>query len=272
MVQVLDEVEFLVRSDHRVEVLDTLNEAPHDRADLRAVTGASSPTIGRVLSDFENRRWIVREGDTYRLTDLGAFVAVRLNEFRDAMRLERTLRDVWEWLPHDIDGFDVELLADAVVSRPGPGYPYQPVERLTQLISEATTMRGFGMAVLKSSNLEPFFDRTLDDLECEYIYPPDVFEALLTWNRDTVVEAATRTNYTVLLHDDLPVDDRCGVCLIDDRVTICCYDPETGTLQSLVDTGRTELCDWAESYYERFREGARALDVSDGLDSIESSP
>lgn len=268
----LDDIEFLISSQHRVGVLDALNEHPCERDDLRTVTGASSPTMGRILSDFEDRYWIVKEDQTYRLTDLGEFVAAQLTEFHDAMRFERTLRDVWPWLPREIDGFSVELFTDVVVSQPGPGYPYQPVERLTHLITETTAMRGFGMAMLKSGNLEVFFDRALEDLECEYIYPPAVFEELLSWDEQTVLKAATRANYTVLLHDELPIDKRCGICLFDDRVSICCYNQETGTLQSLVDTGSTEMRTWAESYYEQYREEARPLDGADDLVSVESLP
>lgn len=266
----LDDIEFLASSDHRVGVLDALASGPCDRDDLRTATGASSPTLGRILADFQDRHWIERDGKTYQLTDLGEFVADQFEGFRDAMAYQRRLREVWRWLPHEIDGFSVELFTDVVVSQPGPGYPYEPVERLTDLITTTRTMRGFGMALLKSGNLEPFFENALNGLECEYIYPPAVFEKLLSWDEETVVEAATRANYTVLLHNDLPLNDRCGICLFDDRVSVCCYDPETGTLQSLVDTGSDEMRTWAESYYEQLRDEARPLDDADDLLSVES--
>lgn len=265
-----DAMEFLTSSQHRVGILDALNEHPRDRDDLRRVTGASSPTIGRILSAFEDRNWIIIEDHTHRLTDLGEFVADRLTEFHDAMDVERSLRDVWPWLPHEREGFSVELFTDVVVSRPGPGYPYRPVERLTRLITETTAMRGFGMAMLKSGNLEVFFDRALADLECEYIYPPAVFEELLSWDEQTVLEAATRANYTVLVHDALPIGDRCGICLFDDRVSICCYNQETGALQALVDTESTEMRTWAVSYYEQYRQEARPLASAADLISVES--
>ena len=264
----LDDIEFIASSNHRVGVLDTLDSCACDRDELRAVTGASSPTIGRILADFQDRNWIKREGRTYQLTSLGEYVADQFAQFREAMTYERRLREVWPWLPHDIDDFGVELFTDVVVSKPGPGFPYKPVERLTELMRTTRTMRGFGVALLKSGNLEPFFDRTLNGMECEYIYPPAVFEDLLAWNQETVVEAATRPNYSVLLHNDLPLDKRCGVCLFDERVSICCYDPGTGTFQSLIDTESDEMRTWAETHYERFRTEARPLHDEDDLLSI----
>lgn len=266
----IDDIAHLVSSDHRVGVLDALANGPSDRDDLRAATGASSPTMGRILTDFQNRHWIERDGNTYQLTGLGEFVVDQFEEFRNAMAYQRRLREVWSWLPHEIEGFSIELFTDVVVSQPGPGYPYEPVERLTELITTTGTMRGFGMALLKSGNLAPFFDHVLDGLECEYIYPPAVFERLLEWDEETVLNAVRRSNYTVLVHDDLPLDERCGICLFDDDVSICCYDPETGTLRSLVDTRSGEMRAWADSYYERFRDEARLLDDATDLLSVES--
>ena len=50
----LEDIEFLVRSTHRVGVLDTLAEGACDRNDLRAATGASASTVSRILSDIED--------------------------------------------------------------------------------------------------------------------------------------------------------------------------------------------------------------------------
>ncbi|WP_290813217.1 winged helix-turn-helix domain-containing protein [Halovivax sp.] len=258
-----DDIEFLVASDHRVGTLDALASGPRDRDELRSATGASSPTMSRILTDFEERNWLEREGRTYRLTGLGEFVADRLAEFVDAMTIERQLRDVWRWLPHEFDGFSVELFSDVDVTYPGPGYPDRPTERRLELIGETARWRGFGVAMLGLRTLETSFDRFLDqqdEFRCEYIYPPEVFEELLSWgDTETIVEAADSDSYTVLLHEDLPTDDRYEICLFDDRVTICCYDHEKGGLQALVETTSPDVRTWAESYYERFRNEAQHL-------------
>ena len=270
MDRTLEDIEFLASSQHRVGVLDALIETPRDRRDLRTATGASSPTMGRVLTDLEDRHWIVKAGRTYELTDLGEFVATRLRAFRDDMRLEHAVREVWPWLPHELEDFTIELFADLVVSRPGPGYPYQPVERVTELVQNAGLMRGFGMVMLKSSNLEVFFARSLEDLRSDYVYPPEAFEQILAWDPEAVLKAVQHTNCTVWLHPDLPLDDRCGICLFDDHVSICCYDGETGTLQATIDTGSPELVEWAESYYERLRAEATPFHDADDLVSVDS--
>lgn len=266
----LDDIEFLVSSAHRVGVLDTLTEGPCDRDTLRAVTGASSPTMGRVLNDFRDRNWIERDGRTYQLTGLGEFVANRFAEFSDAMVVERRLREISPWLPTELDGFSVELLTDAVVSYPGPGYPYEPLDRHVQLVEETETIRGFGMVLLKANVLEVYFDCLFDGLTVEMIYPPHVFETMLAWNPETVTEAIQRDNYTVMLHDDLPNNEWCGICLSDDRVSLCCYEPDTGMLQSLIDTDEEEAYTWGESIVDQYRADARPLEEADDLLSMNS--
>ncbi len=258
-----DDIEFLVTSDHRVAVLDTLATGSNDRDALRSATGASSPTMSRILTDFEDPNWIERGGRRYQLTSLGEFVAERLEEFVDAMTLEHNLRDIWQWLPHELDGFSVDLFTDVTVTRPNAGHPDKSTKRRIELITETSTWRGVGVAMLGLRTLETSFDRFLDqhdEFHCEYIYPPEVFDELLSWgDTETIIEAADSDSYTVLLHENLPMEDRYEISLFDDCVTICCYDHEKGGLQALIETTSSDMRTWAESYYEQFRAEAQPL-------------
>ncbi|WP_435346013.1 helix-turn-helix transcriptional regulator [Haloarchaeobius sp. HRN-SO-5] len=268
----IEEIEFLARSDHRAGVLDTLARHPCDRADLQRATGASSPTVGRILGNFEDRRWITRDGATYELTPLGGFVAERFADLRSAMRTERKLRDVWRWLPREMEGFSVDLFADAVVSYPGPGYPYQPVERISQLIEETTAMRGFGTTVFKSINNETVCRGVLSGMDFEYIYSPEVLEATIAWNPERVAQAAACENCTIFLHDDLPDENRCGIGIFDDRIGLCCHDAETGMLEAVVDTDAVEAREWAVSVFERHLADARPIDADEKAELFPSTP
>ena len=256
----IDEIEFLASSDHRIGVLNALDHGPADRSTLRSETGASSPTMGRILSDFEQRHWITREGPDFELTSLGEFVASRFFELRKAMSIERKLRDIWQWLPREMEGFSVDLFADAVVSRPGPGYPYEPVERLTHLIENTDRMRGFDSIVQKSINNETVCEAVLNGMELEYVYSPVAFEGTYAWNPERVMEAAACDNCTVYVHDSLPDGDRCGLGIVDDRVGICCHDIDTGALICVIDTDAPEAREWAISTFDRVRQKAKPVD------------
>jgi len=255
----VEEIAFLTRSDHRVGVLEALDRRPADRADLQEATGASKPTIGRVLGDLEERKWLVRNGRTYELTPLGTFITGRVSDLCDAMEAERTLREVASWLPCTLDGFTLDLFSHPVVSYPGPGYPYEPLERVEGLISGADRMRGFGAVVLKASALETAREAILDGLDFEFVYSPSVLEQIVAWNPDAVAELQARDNCTTFLHDDLPEGDCCGLAIYDDRVGLCCHDPQTGVLKAVVDTDSPDALDWAESLYDRYRGEAERL-------------
>ncbi|USZ71744.1 helix-turn-helix transcriptional regulator [Natronosalvus halobius] len=266
----LEEIDFLARSTHRVGVLEGLTDGARERRDLAAATGASTPTMSRILADFEDRRWIARDGPTYCLTSLGEFVAERFLELREAMEIEHKLRDVWQWLPREMEGFSVDLFTDAVVSYPGPGYPYEPIERLTHLIEGTTRMRGFDSIVFKSINNEAVCQAVLDGMELEYVYSPTALEQTLAWNPERVMEAASCDHCTVLVHDDLPDRSRCGLGVVDDRAGICCHDAETGALTAIIDTDALAAREWAISTFERVRDEARPVE-SQAFETLVSS-
>jgi predicted transcriptional regulator len=267
-----EEIEFLARSNHRVGVMEELTAGARERRDLRDSTGASTPTMSRILTDFEDRRWIVRDGPIYELTPLGEFVAERFLGLREAMEIERKLRDVWQWLPREMEGFSVDLFADAVVSYPGPGYPYEPIERLTHLIEGTTRMRGFDSIVFKSINNETVCQAVIDGMELEYVYSPTALEKTFAWNPERVMEAASRDNCHMYVHDALPDRSRCGLGIVDDRAGICCHDPETGALTAVIDTDAPAAREWAVSTFERVRDEARPVEPQASETLVLSDP
>ncbi len=255
-----EEIEFIASSRYRAGVLGILAEGSCGRADLQSMTGAHASTIGRVLNDFAERGWIERGGQTFKLTPLGEFVADRFTDLQEAMEIEARLRDVWQWLPREIEGFSVDMFADAVIAFPGPGYPYEPLERVVQLVEESDAMLGFGATVYKSVANEAFCRAALDGMEIEYVYSPEVLAATVSWNPELFAQAAARDHCTVLVHDDLPDRTRCGIDIFDDRVAICCHDVETRALRAWIDTDAPEARKWAWPIFERYRREARPVD------------
>lgn len=255
-------IEFIASSKHRVGVLETLSDGSADRDTLRSATGASSPTMGRVLSAFEERRWVEREGSMYRLTPLGDYVAERFADLREAMATEQRLREVWKWLPREMDGFSVDLFADAVIAYPGPAYPYEPVERVINLVEGSDWMWGFGATVFKSIANEAICRAVIDGMEFEYVYPPEVLAATVAWDEEMVGRAARQDHCTVWVHDDLPDKKRCGFGIFEDRVGICCHDADSRALRAWIDTDAPAAREWALSVFETYREEARPADES----------
>ena len=247
----LDDVEFLARSQHRVTALAALARRPQSRADLRAMTGVSQSTIGRTLREFEERNWIRRDGRQYESTELGSFVALAMSDVIDRVETERTLRNVWEWLPRESSGFRIDMCADAMVTVAEAGDPYSPVNRFLDLLRETDEFRflGFDVALLEPCKDE-LCRRVLDGMQAELINPPRVATYIRRTYPEQFSSALESGNLTVRLHDDLPAY---GVSLFDDRVAISGYDPDSVTVRVLVDTDDADAREWAESIYEFYQ-------------------
>lgn len=252
----LDDVEYLARSEHRVEVLDALAERPRSRTDLQTMTGASSSTIGRMLREFETRGWVARDGHEHTTTSDGLFVAEEVVSLLHRMETRQQLRDVAQWLPTEKLGITIEAFSEAVVTIADDD-PYRPVKRYDDLIEAATTMRAFGTATLKSANAGTLFQNVRGGMETEIIYPPPIVEAVLNWSPEAAKRGLESGHLTILLHDTLP----CGLTIFDERVALTGYDPDTGMLRAIVDTDAPKAREWAEPLYESYRNEARPLDV-----------
>lgn len=99
----LEDIAFLARSENRLQVLAALTatvtppgkETPsYARRELAGLTGTSRTTLGRILSEFEERGWAQRntEGE-YEATPRGQHVAV---EFEPLVHSVEAIRDLGE--------------------------------------------------------------------------------------------------------------------------------------------------------------------------------
>jgi hypothetical protein len=251
----LSDVEFLARSPYRVRALTALSERPRSRAELRELTEASPSTVGRLICQFEKRRWVRRNGHQYEATQLGRFVARGMTELIDRIETERALRDVWGLLGTRRDGLRIEMVSDAVVTVAAADDPYGPVNRFVSLLGETERFRfvGFDLALV-----EPCRDELrgliLAGMETEIIDPPNAARYVAATYREHCSEPLESGNLTIRVHDDLPTY---GLALFDDRVGISGYDPESGSVRVLIDTDTPGVREWAEATYADYRERAR---------------
>ncbi|WP_394741944.1 helix-turn-helix transcriptional regulator [Natronococcus roseus] len=255
----IDDVAYLTRSHHRTTALVALAERPRTRADLRELTGVSRSTIGRTLRALEDRGWIARTDHCYETTPLGAFVAAGMRELLDRVETERKLRGIWVWFPDEVRRLPLESFSEAVVTIPTVDDPYRPVNRFISLLRETDRFRfvGFELALLEPCRDE-LCGQVVDGMAAEVIDPPSV----VSYIQRTYPEQSARTlasgNLTVLIHEELP---EYGLSLFDERVGICGYHPDSGTVRAFVDTDDPTIREWAVSTYEGYRREARPLAV-----------
>lgn len=247
----INDIAYLARSEHRVPTLVALTARPRSRSELWEMAGVSSSTIRRTLSEFEERGWIRKEEYKYEATQTGAFLGSAMVDLIDRVETEQLLRDVWEWLPDEESGFTLEMCTDATVTLAEADDPYGPVNRFTELLEDSDEIRFVGLDV---AMFEPCKDalcgRILDGMQAEIINPPRVARYVRETCADEFSEALETGRLTVRLHDDLP---SYGVCILDDRIAVTAYDPDSLSVRALVDTDGTDPTEWAESVYRSYR-------------------
>ena len=264
MTSPLEDIDFLARSEHRVAALRTLREGPGDRDALRGVTDASNATTARLLTEFEERNWVVRNGNEYELTDPGAFVADEFLRLVDRMETEHALRDVWQWFPTELPGCTMSLFVGAVVSWPDPRLPYRPFPRFVELIESAGIHRGFTKATPKPKTYE-VWQRILDGGgELDFVFPAFVVGVFLEEvSEKTIRDAVESGRLALSTHDSLPTN--AGVSTFGDHVVVFCRDDERVS-RAMVDTDTPEAVAWAKSRYEEIRSEASPVDPIERLD------
>lgn len=248
------DIAYLTRSEHRVSTLVALTERPRSRSELCESTGVSSSTMRRTLDEFDDRLWVRKDGYQYVITRLGEAIASGVEDLLDRVETERKLRAVWHWLPDAISEFPFETWSDLTVSTAEPDAPYRPVRRFQSLLEQTTTVRFLRPEV---ALMDPCFDllhRLVGEgLDVTLIDRPDCHTYFLSTYPDRSSEMLQRDNFTVLEHDELPPY---GIGLLDEHVTISCYERDSGTVQALVDSDTPAVREWAESAYETYRSSA----------------
>jgi predicted transcriptional regulator len=259
MDEALEEIEFLALSPNRVAVLRHLAAEPHTRRELVDLTGASQPTLGRVLSDFEERAWIERDGSTYRATVTGRLVSRGFDDLVEIIETDADLRPVVRWLPAEAITFDLAHLTAATVTTPSRVRPNAPVTRALDLIREASTVRIVSYAFNEQS-LEVVAERTAaGDQRFEGVFSASAIDALADDSqlRARLRELLTADGASIRIVDDpVPV----AMTLAGSVVHLFLRD-DSGVLRASVDVDEPEVREWATDLFERYWDRAEPLTV-----------
>jgi predicted transcriptional regulator len=257
MESALAEIEFLALSPNRVDTLRLLAEEPHTRRELVEATGASQPTLGRILADFEDRSWVVRDGSTYRATATGILVADGFDDLLSIIDTEAKLRPVVRWLPTEAITFDLEHLASATITAPSQMRPNAPVQRALDLLEEATEVRIASYAFNEQS-LDVITDRTAaGDQRFEGVFSSSAIDAIADDSRlrQQLHALLTADRASVRITDEeIPL----AVTVADSVVHLFLRD-ERGLLQASLDVDNSEVRTWADELFARYWETATPL-------------
>ncbi|WP_416838901.1 helix-turn-helix transcriptional regulator [Haloferax sp. DFSO52] len=256
----LDDVEFLARSPHRVEVLQTLMSGPWSRPDLHDETGISQPTLGRVLGSLQERNWVEQTGRTYALTALGELVAEEFTDLLDTVETVQRLGKVISLLPTEQMDFDVRLFGDATVTTPTTGDAFRHVRRVEDLVYDADHLRLLSTTVAPGSP-----EDHLERIE-KFLAGDQVVESVLTINTldqsfadpeiaDIFAEVMSFDRVRLYLYEGT-IPQMVGVA---DGVAFLVPFDDQGIPAAVIETTNPTIRSWADKTIDEYIENSIAL-------------
>lgn len=256
MASSLEDIEFLARSPHRVEVLEALAEAPRTRHELKERADVSRVTIKRLVDDLADRGWIEGEDGQYESTAKGRVVAREFARLQTNLAVADDLEAALPWLPTEEFDFDLAYLRDADVLLTSNW------ESQTEIIRHAAdlvagTDRIHGTAI-------GFSHEVVDEIRDHVVDRAGTFEVVIdeTCLRMIRNDSGLRDRFhDMLASGDATLHRYRGeaplhmVITFDDRVQICGHTddgPPPGSIESTEET----VLSWAQSYFETARASA----------------
>lgn len=251
---VLEAVEFMVRSETRVNILRVLRGAdPVSRRELRDLLSVSRTTVTRNLDDLGAWGWVRETPTGYQLTKLGQLVLDAYEGMADILAIDPEVATFLWWIPAAEFELGADALRDATVTRSRPGRPYEPIERLVELRDGSRSIRELASAVASRSGRQ-LAERaqTADaDNPMELVFEAPVVESILD-RPDSAAEfeaLVTAGGADVFVYEGrFPFT----VVLLDRRVAFGATDAE-GAPKALLESGDESAYEWGLTTYQSFR-------------------
>lgn len=253
----IDDIAFLARSGHRVDVLSELATGERTRTELHETTGIIQPTLGRILNDFEDRAWVRNGGSTYALTPFGALLAEGFDELVSVVDTMRAFREVSRWLPLEEMDFDLRRLRRATITTPSAADGSAHLRREEELVARAGSLRHLCSSAFPP-HIETYRDRIVEDGQrFEAVITGDALDAAAA-HPDAAVwvrEIAAVDNATIYRYEG-PVPYQLGI--VDDTALIVPLD-DAGTPCALIETDDDVIREWVLAELEAYRSQSTRL-------------
>lgn len=257
----LNDVEFLIRSTNRLDVLGALQDGPRDRNDLRSETDFSRVTLSRILGDLTDRGWVTRRNDQYEITAEGTIVATEVGRLFANLEAVDTLDGTLRWLPTERFDFELERLADAEVMLPDEHDLTAQIRWVDSRIQDADRIRSVGTWVA-AEILETLVESTVDGgCVCEGILEGHVVDHIRA-------DPDLREPVRVLLESDRASLYRYGgdearitMSILPDGVLLCGQQGARSFPEAVATTDEV-VVEWATERFESLRAESTLLDAA----------
>lgn len=271
----LENIAYLARSENRLQVLAALTtripapgkEPPsYDRRDLAGLTGTSRTTIGRILAEFEDRKWARRTIDgEYVATPQGQHLAVQFEQLMGSVGTIQELDEAMANFPASdlsISGTDavygIQDFDEVTIHRPGA---YDP-ETLGQVLGERTKATRTHYSLAFAAPVKPYVDAFVEKTETEGWETNELVysDRLIDWygpntrpTRTQVRNILETTNIKLFRYEGyMP----CQLFIFDDSVLIDNSQATNVEVGTYVESRNSTVRAWAVDLLNRYKENS----------------
>lgn len=251
------DVSFLCRSPNRVAVLAALAAEPCDRRTLRDRVDASRVTVGRILSDLEDRGWVRRDGTDYTATTAGRVVAAAVDDLQSTLAAADRLGPLLDHLPVEDFDFDLRALADAEVVTPTPTEPTAHVDRISALFDGASDVSMVVSSATPGVVTVNHGRVVAGDQQLDAVATPAAFEVIRDHETMATQVAEMVDTGNVQFYERETVPFQFGIF---DDVTAVSADGD-GVPSGIVVSDDEAVEQWAHAVFERLRADATCVEA-----------
>lgn len=257
-----DAARFLARSPDRQRLLSLLVDDPGSPADLAASLSLSRRSVQRHLKRFVERGWADRADGAYRLTMAGELVAEEHASYRDALETVEAFGPFFRYLPDREHTPDPGWLDGATLTAATKANPQAPVRHYVESVREFDTDHVKMVSpVLSRLFHDAHADLALSGVHTELVMSAATVERARKLNpAEFVVVVGVGVLDLYRVTGEIPL----GLSLGDDRALVGAYDDD-GVLRACVESSNSDLLEWADRLFERYRDRGEPVDSSSSL-------
>ncbi|WP_119815575.1 helix-turn-helix transcriptional regulator [Halalkaliarchaeum desulfuricum] len=251
-----DDVQYLAGSPVRANILAALCEEPLRPTQLTDRVDATRTTVQRILAGYLDREWVVKRGHRYTVTVTGRGVYRAYESLCADVERASELGSFASHIGPIADDLPWTALESAEVTAASDRDPFSTVQRLVELISTADADR---MRAITPIVAEVFNEAAAEFIEggghLELTIDSGVLEASRTGFPEAVDRAVENGDVEVRVHPE-PIGF--GLMLCEEWACLGAYDDENN-VRAVIESDSSELFDWANEQYGRYRSRTRPL-------------
>jgi len=249
--------QFLASSPERVQLLEYLSTTSGRPAAIADALSFPRRSVQRYLGQFVERDWVSKDGGRYRLTVPGELVLDEHTRYLETIDQIETFTPLFRELP-DVDHTpNPRWLENSTLAVATADNPQAPVHHYIE------TVRSFETDHVRM--VAPVLSRLFHDVHAKLALDGVYTELVLS---KAMVDRAQELNPTefklvvsvdVLDFYEYPDPISFGLTLSDDQLLLGGYDDD-GQLRACVSATNTEILEWGERLFERYRDQTNAID------------